>query len=253
MVNMARNPTLTKAKEPEATLADKRHITASAIRAFLAFVETFDRDAEGNHICAEDNLAIQHLWGQLCETINEHRRLLLARAPIEDGVRRRDLMSASDSEEFRTLSNALFESALTRYTPEGERWIDAVARSAHVPPVGRIIVEADRIRKLRTIAGLMDPAVPALAVVDDDEAKPPALAGGVALTADHKVILTVVGRNCMTVTEVSGVGPIRCRETAGRLLRELESFGMVYRPYGKRKGYALAEEIRKRLTGATPT
>lgn len=80
--------------------------------------------------------------------------------------------------------------------------------------------------------------------------------GSVALTADQESILTVLGKTptkCMTVIDTSSAGTIRNRETVGRLLRELATFGMVYKPHGKHKGYALTEEGRKRLTLITPT
>lgn len=79
---------------------------------------------------------------------------------------------------------------------------------------------------------------------------------GPALTADHESIMAVLAKSpmkCKTVIEVSSAGTIRNRETVGRLLRELETLGMVYRPYGKRKGYALTDLGRKRLPGASPT
>ncbi|MCC6321732.1 MAG: hypothetical protein IT438_09910 [Phycisphaerales bacterium] len=91
---------------------------------------------------------------------------------------------------------------------------------------------------------------------DDGHAKPTALPTGVALTADHESILAVLGKTptkCKTVIEVSSAGTIRNRETVGRLLRELAGFGMVDRPHGRRKGYALTDAGRKRSPGASPT
>ncbi len=88
------------------------------------------------------------------------------------------------------------------------------------------------------------------------DAKPKTLPACVALTADHESILAVLGKTptkCMTVIEVSSVGTIRNRETVGRLLGELAGFGMVDRPHGKRKGYALTDAGRGRLPGASPT
>jgi hypothetical protein len=71
------------------------------------------------------------------------------------------------------------------------------------------------------------------------------------LTADHEAILAVLAKSatkCKTVIAVAGAGPIRNRETVGRLLRELAGFGLVNRPHGKRKGYALTPAGRKRLS-----
>ncbi len=63
-----------------------------------------------------------------------------------------------------------------------------------------------------------------------------------ALTADHETILTILAKTptkCRTVVNVAGTGPIRDRETVGRLLRELARFGLVDRPHGVKKGYAI--------------
>lgn len=76
------------------------------------------------------------------------------------------------------------------------------------------------------------------------------------LTADHESILAVLAKTptkCRTVIDISSCGLIRNRETVGRLLRELAAFGLVHRPYGRRKGYALTEAGRKRTSGASPT
>ncbi|HRQ74264.1 MAG TPA: hypothetical protein PLU35_14675 [Phycisphaerales bacterium] len=78
----------------------------------------------------------------------------------------------------------------------------------------------------------------------------------VVLTADQEAILAVLSKTptkCRTVNDVASVGTIRNRETVGRLLRELARFGLVDRPHGTRKGYALTDAGRKRLPGATPT
>ncbi|MFN7396395.1 MAG: hypothetical protein ACK5UW_05550 [bacterium] len=91
---------------------------------------------------------------------------------------------------------------------------------------------------------------------DNSDAKPPDLPAVVALTKDHDSILAVLGKTptkCKTVIDLASTGPIRNRETVERLLRELAGFGLVDRPHGKRKGYALTDAGRKRLPGATPT
>jgi len=70
------------------------------------------------------------------------------------------------------------------------------------------------------------------------------------LTADHETILAVLAKSpskCKTVIDIAGTGPIRNRETVGRLLTELAGFGLVNRPHGKRKGYALTPDGLKRL------
>jgi len=87
-------------------------------------------------------------------------------------------------------------------------------------------------------------------------AAPPALPNGEALTDDHDKILAVLAKTptkCKTVIDVAGDGPIRSRETVGRLMTELARGGLVERPYGKRKGYAITDAGRKRLPGASPT
>jgi hypothetical protein len=87
-------------------------------------------------------------------------------------------------------------------------------------------------------------------------ATPPASPEARALTTDHESILAVLGKTptkCRTVIDVASAGDIHNRETVGRLLAELAAAGLVTRPYGKRKGYALTEAGRKRLPGATPT
>ncbi len=75
-------------------------------------------------------------------------------------------------------------------------------------------------------------------------------ASGVPLTARHETILRVLGRRsqtCMTVIEIAGNGPIRNREAAGLLLRDLEKLRLVCRPFGKRRGYALTPSGLARL------
>jgi hypothetical protein len=78
-----------------------------------------------------------------------------------------------------------------------------------------------------------------------------------ALTKDHETILAELARtpqSCRTVIDVSGCGPIRNRETVGRLLRELSEYRLVERPHGPRKGYALTAAGKARTSvpsGAT--
>jgi hypothetical protein len=79
---------------------------------------------------------------------------------------------------------------------------------------------------------------------------------GPVLAADHESILAVLGKNakkCMNVLEVSSAGKIRNRETVGNLLKALAAMGLVHRPYGKRKGYALTDAGRQRVNTAPPT
>jgi hypothetical protein len=74
------------------------------------------------------------------------------------------------------------------------------------------------------------------------------------LTADHETILRELSRqsgSCKTVVALAGAGPIRNRETVGRLMRELMDAGYVALPHGKRKGYALTEPGRERAARAT--
>ncbi len=65
------------------------------------------------------------------------------------------------------------------------------------------------------------------------------------LHADQYSILKVLAtrpRDCKTVIDLSSIGTVRNRETVGRLLRELAGFGLVHRPYGRRKGYAITSD-----------
>jgi hypothetical protein len=76
----------------------------------------------------------------------------------------------------------------------------------------------------------------------------------IALTKDHESMMGVLrasSAKCKTVLAVASAGPIRNRETVGRLLRELAALGLVNRPYGMRKGYALTEAGRKWMPDAT--
>lgn len=122
---------------------------------------------------------------------------------------------------------------------------------------GDVVTAADlaALERADKILRLSASAAPATAVEGGD-ARPPAFPSGVPLTADHESILSVLGKTptkCKTVIDVASAGTIRNRETVGRLLGELAGFGMVDRPHGKRKGYALTDEGRKRLPGASPT
>lgn len=133
------------------------------------------------------------------------------------------------------------------------------------PRAPAVSVPLDLLDRLQRAAAAVDPhaidrAAEKTAQVfgagDDGDTKPPAPPGGVALTVDHESILAVLGKTptkCKTVIDVASAGPLRNRETVGRLLRELESRGMVVRPFGKQKGYALTDTGRKRLPGAKPT
>ncbi len=79
---------------------------------------------------------------------------------------------------------------------------------------------------------------------------------GIALTPDHESMLEALRKTptkCRTIIQIASAGPIRNRETVGRLLGELADYGMVHRPHGTRKGYALTDEGRKWLPGGSPT
>jgi hypothetical protein len=78
----------------------------------------------------------------------------------------------------------------------------------------------------------------------------------VALTSDHESALAILGKNpnkCKRVVDMLEKGPIRNRETMGRLLRELESFGLVDRPFGPRKGYRLTGKGLQHRSDISPT
>lgn len=108
----------------------------------------------------------------------------------------------------------------------------------------RVYLEREKLAIRRNIEGEERKNVPA----SNPEAP--------ALTADHESILSVLAKTpqkCMTVIDVLSAGTIRNRETVGRLLGELASFGLVYRPHGIRKGYALTESGKARTAGTTAT
>ena len=70
----------------------------------------------------------------------------------------------------------------------------------------------------------------------------PIAAPVVALTPDHERVLSVLAKTptkTLTITRVAAIGPIRNRETVGRLLKALATMGLVDLPHGPRKGYAL--------------
>lgn len=144
-----------------------------------------------------------------------------------------------------------------------ESWMNARERQLAQPAA--VSLSSDLLERLQLAAASVDTgaidraaerAAERVARVlgggDNAEAKPPALHAGVVLTADHESVLAVLGKTptrCRTVIDVSSAGTIRNRETVGRLLRELAGFGMVDRPHGKQKGYALTDAGRKRLRG----
>lgn len=67
----------------------------------------------------------------------------------------------------------------------------------------------------------------------------------IALTKDHESILAILGKQptkCLAVHWVASLGPIRNRETVGKLLRDLERLQLVHRPYGPRRGYTLTQQ-----------
>ncbi len=164
---MARKP---KPAKTDAEALDQSECVrvAESIRAFLRFVDTLDKDSAGNSVCPESRPTLETKWGDVCESVNVVRRKLLLRLPRHlDHCLRPEEMSAGDRELFDTLSNALWSSALTRYMPEGTPWLEAVARSAEIPPVGLRVVEADRVRKLRAIADKLHSAR-----ADDAEYRP---------------------------------------------------------------------------------
>lgn len=93
-----------------------------------------------------------------------------------------------------------------------------------------------------------------LSIADGLEGNPSATPGAVvkhppSCTSDHNNVLILYRSNpgaCIPVTKATG-GVIRNRETLGRLFVELGAMGMVHRPHGERKGYALTEAGRKEL------
>ncbi len=75
-----------------------------------------------------------------------------------------------------------------------------------------------------------------------------------ALTKDHERILAVLVQaphKRQLVIDVAAKGPIRNRGTVGRLVRELEDFGLVERSLGKRKGAALTDAGLERAKAVT--
>ena len=73
-----------------------------------------------------------------------------------------------------------------------------------------------------------------------ESTEPPANQHAVALTRDHRAVLSALMQrmpNCLQVHQVVTHCGIHSRETVGKILRELESMRLVHRPFGKRKGY----------------
>lgn len=100
--------------------------------------------------------------------------MLMLRLPANENhvIDERDMPKA-DRELFDVLSQALFESAVTRYTPDGRPWLKALwSAGLDVSPVGTRIVEADRLRKLRSIADLLSPVVTRDAIGEGTELVP---------------------------------------------------------------------------------
>jgi hypothetical protein len=139
------------------------------------------------------------------------------------------------------------------------RNIGALAIPAHVAGWATGLAES-----LRADADALEPRPPAVAagvagphpVAAAGEPPTRTLPTVAALTHDHETILRFLSRapfSCKLVHEVTSAGPIRNRETAGRLLRELDAMGLVHRPHGARKGYTLTDAGRARASDAPPT
>lgn len=75
------------------------------------------------------------------------------------------------------------------------------------------------------------------------DAVPPLAASVPPITQDHLTVLRALTKPkpgvVYTVVEMAGRGPIKNRETLGRMLRELLGYRMVAQPHGPRAGYCI--------------
>ena len=120
-----------------------------------------------------------------------------------------------------------------RYAMEHMEEVKTAILAGVQPRVPPVSVSSELVARLETLAAAVDPH---------------ALPASVALTADHECILAELNKSptkCKAVLDVSSASTICNRETVGRLLGELAGFGMVERPHGKHKGYALTDAGRK--------
>jgi len=126
---------------------------ARSIRDFLAFVDALDTDAGGNRVCPEHRLTLEDKWTAVCEACNALRRHLRTGLGVDErGFENIDALQGENRELFDLASQALWKSAITRYTRDGRDVLDA---PDPIVEVGRRVVEADRIRKLRAIATML--------------------------------------------------------------------------------------------------
>jgi hypothetical protein len=152
----ARAPKASRGESPQGT---PRMECAKRIREFLAFVETLDADAVGDRICPPNRPTLQAKWDAVCKAANVATRTVLRNAPTDPNrMIVQEAIDPADREVIDTLRAAVIETALTRYAPDGRLWEAAIAQQVEPPPVGQIVVEADRLRKLRAVARLLDPS-----------------------------------------------------------------------------------------------
>ena len=139
-----------------------------------------------------------------------------------------------------------------------EPFVDAGGKIFFDPACGVVVGRDGNVRThnykvmtcwpLRTTAALPDDPTAARQATEGERRTTP------ALTKDHEMILAILAKTphrCQRVIDVAANGPIRNRETVGRLLKELEDMGLVERKFGKRKGYASTAEGLERAKAVT--
>lgn len=230
-------------------LVEPDQAPATAIADFLATVETFDKNSAGDFDCREHFATLERKWAAVCVTIDAIRGNLIWRHGLPAN------MPAPGRELFEALSHAIWKSALTRFAPDDSPWLEAVVRSAKPPPVARIIVEADRVRKLNAVARMLG------AAGDNGDAKaktPPAGADestGPALTVNQSRVLQTMARfdasrllSAKMIAEEMDPSVRLSEETVRQCVGKLIESGLAERPEGDRSGARL-NSVGRKLAG----
>ncbi len=210
-------------------------------KRFLARLGSCDRTAAGDYIVdvlhAGSKPGPQVLWEKVsllafscasvtCPGMNEQERAIYER----DGLLCR---RTGPTRNATPMAEALMQLATAITYEGGGKWVHEIPTST----VGRISQLLDELELH------LDERKQSKGVLNSNGGEP-------RLTKDHETILVEMLKTparCRTVLDMAGPGkPIRNRETVGRLLRELMRCGLVHRPHGTHKGYALTDDGRAR-------